>query len=64
MPRIETEAFPELGLPLVDERRRSDDERAPVTASFENLGDDERRLDRLAEADLVGDEERAPPFHA
>ena len=28
-----------------------------MTGSFENLGDDERRLDRLAEADFVGDQD-------
>ena len=53
MPRIEAKALLQLRLPLLSERRGGDDQHPPVMRAFENLGDDERRLNRLAEADFV-----------
>ena len=53
----EAEALLELGLPLLEHRRRrGDDDRLGLLAQ-QQLARDQARLDRLAEAGVVGDEE-------
>ena len=59
----ERELLPELLLPLSAERGRGEDEDPPDAAPEEKLGEDEPRLHRLPEADVVGDE-KAHPRHA
>ena len=59
----ERELLPELLLPLPAERRRGEDQDPPDATPEEKLGEDEPRLHRLPEADIVGDE-KAYPRHA
>ena len=59
MPCVDAEPFVEFRLPLVGERCGCDDEHAPVARSFQDLGDDEAGLNRLAEADFVSDQDGA-----
>ena len=56
----ERELVAHLLLPLRAERRRAEDQDAPHAAAQDQLGQDEARLDRLAEPDVVGEEERDP----
>ena len=53
----EAEARLQLVLPLQDDRRRARDDDAADLLAQEQLADDQPRLDGLAEADVVGDEE-------
>ena len=54
---VERESFLELVDPLVPETGRRDDEHLVGRAARSQLGDDQPGLDRLAKADLVGDED-------
>ena len=54
---VEVEARFELGDPLVDQVRRAQHGEALDLAAVEQLARDERRLDRLADADVVGDQQ-------
>ena len=56
-PRVDAEAVVKLGLPLILQRCRRDDEHARVPRSLEDLCDDERRLNRFAESDFVCDQD-------
>ncbi len=53
----EAEALLELGLPLLEHRRRRRDDDGLRLLAQEQLARDQARLDRLAEAGVVGDEE-------
>ena len=53
----DVEANVELGDPLVHEMRRAEDDGAIDVAPVEQLARDEQGLDRLADADVVGDEQ-------
>ena len=53
----EGELVPELFLPLPAQRRGGEDEDTLDAAPEQQLGEDQPRLDGLAEADVVGDEE-------
>ena len=57
--RLDTEELEKLVLPLADERLRYDQQN-PLRPFGPALSNDEARLDRLPEADLV--RENAPPF--
>ena len=53
----DVEANVELGDPLVHEMRRTEDDGAIDVAAVEQLACDEQGLDRLADPDVVGDEQ-------
>jgi hypothetical protein len=55
--RMEVEARLELGHPLLDEVRRAQHDEPLDVAAVEQLAGDERGLDGLADADVVGDEQ-------
>ena len=64
--RLDREFFAQLSLPLVAEMGRAEDAKAPGETAIEQLARDHRRLDRLADADIVGDQEahrRLPQCH-
>lgn len=54
---LDPELVSELGLPLVAEVRRAQDGQAPDSASVQQFPRDHGRLDRLADADVIGYEE-------
>ena len=54
---LEVELLPQLLLPLLGEGGRAEDGEPVGLAAGEELGGDEARLDRLPDADVVGDEE-------
>ena len=56
-PGVDAEPFVKLGLPLFPERCRSHHEHPAVARSLEYFCDDERRLNRFAEADFVCDQD-------
>ncbi|GBD19149.1 hypothetical protein HRbin27_01653 [bacterium HR27] len=55
--RLQVELLAELGRPLVSERWWAEDDEAADRATVPELAGDETGLDRLADADVVGDEE-------
>ena len=55
---LEAELLAQLIAPLQLQRRRADDERRARAMAQQQLLHDEPRLDRLAEADVVGDQQR------
>ena len=54
---IDVELVPHLRLPLLGQVRRAEHRHAPDLAPVEQLAGDQQRLDRLADAHVVGDEE-------
>ena len=56
---VEVEDLVQLAVPVVDEARGHDHQRAVQLAAACQFAQDQRRLDRLAEPDLVGDQEAA-----
>ena len=57
-PELEPELLAHLVAPLQLQAGRADDERGPRAVAQDQLLDDEAGLDRLAEADVVGDQQR------
>src|SRR5689334_7820938 len=55
--RLQVEVRLELGDPLLDEVRRTQDDAALDVAAIEHLAQDERSFDGLADTDVVGDEQ-------
>ena len=54
---VEVELVAQLGLPLLGEVRRAEHGEPLDLAAVEQLAGDQQRLDRLADADVVGDQE-------
>ena len=54
---VDVELVAHLGLPLLGEVRRAEDGEPLDLAPVEQLAGDEQRLDRLADADVVGDQQ-------
>ena len=57
---LEAEAVAQFVLPVLDEAGGADDEHAPRLAAGNEFADDHARLDGLAEADFIGDEQASP----
>jgi hypothetical protein len=55
---LDVELLGQLGLPLLGQMRRTEHGQAPDLAPVEQLAGDETGLDGLADADVVGDEQR------
>ena len=52
--RVDIELVAKLSLPLLGQLRRAEDREARYFATVEQFSGDERRFDRLADADVVG----------
>jgi hypothetical protein len=64
--RLDREFFAQRALPLVAEMRRAQHGKPPGEPAIEHFAGDHRRLDRLADADIVGDQKphrRLPQRH-